>query len=102
MSAVFGSDLASLIVSTPQGAFNSSFNSSWNASGINPAFLAAFPELADDSYATIGLTGPASTSGIEGAADPSIVEDTMQPVTPVFLTDGATGLESNTLTGSSW
>ena len=58
--------------------------------------------LADDTYATIGLTGPASTSGLEGAADPSIVEDAAQPITPYFLTPGATNLESTTLTGSSW
>ena len=63
MSAVFGNDQASLLVNTPDGAFNSAFNSSWNASGINPAFVPVFPELADDSYATIGLSGPASTSG---------------------------------------
>ena len=75
MSAVFGNDQASLLVNAPGGAFNSPFNSSWNASGINPAFLPVFPDLADDTYATIGLTGPASTSGIAGAADPSIVED---------------------------
>ena len=102
MSAVYGNDEAGLFISTPDGAYNSAFNSSWNASGINPAFLVAFPELADDTYATIGLTGPASTSGIEGAADPSIVEDAAQPITPYFLTPGATNLESTTLTGSSW
>ena len=102
MSAVFGNDQASLLVNTPGGAFNSPFNSSWNASGINPAFLPVFPDLADDTYATIGLTGPASTSGIAGAADPSIVEDATQPITPFFLTPGATNLESTTLTGSSW
>ena len=102
MSAVFGNDQASLLVNTPDGAFNSAFNSSWNASGINPAFIAVFPDLADDTYATIGLTGPASTSGIAGAADPSIVEDAVQPVTPYFLTPGATSLAATTLTGSSW
>ena len=80
MSAVFGNDQASLLVSA--GAFNSAFNSSWNASGINPAFLPVFPDLADDTYATIGLSGPASTSGIVGAADPSIVEDATQAITP--------------------
>ena len=89
-------------MNTPDGAFNSAFNSSWNASGINPAFVPVFPELADDSYATIGLSGPASTSGIAGAADPSIVEDATQPITPYFLTPGATNLESTTLTGASW
>ena len=82
MSAVFGNDQASLLIDTPAGAFNSSFNSSWNASGINPAFLPVFPDLADDTYATIGLSGPASTSGIAGAADPSIVEDATQAITP--------------------
>ena len=102
MSAVFGNDQASLLVNTPGGAFNSPFNSSWNASGINPAFLPVFPDLADDTYATVGLTGPASTSGIAGAADPSIVEDATQPITPYFLTPGATNLESTTLTGASW
>ena len=64
--------------------------------------LATVPDLADDSYATIGLDGPASTSGIAGAADPSIVEDSSQPITPYFLTNGATKLESTTLTGASW
>ena len=102
MSAVYGNDDATLNVETPAGAFNSPFNSSWNASGINPAFLGVFPDLADDTYATIGLTGPASTSGIAGAADPSVVEDASQPITPYFLTPGATSLLANTLTGASW
>ena len=65
-------------------------------------FLAVFPDLADDTYATIGLESPASVSGIAGAADPSIVEDSSQPITPYFLTPGATNLLSNTLTGASW
>jgi len=99
---VYGNNEAGLFINTPDGAYNSAFNSSWNASGINPAFLGTFPELADDTYATIGLTGPASTSGVEDAADPSIVEDSAQPITPYFLTLGATALESTTLTGSSW
>ena len=101
-SAVYGNDQASLIVNTPAGAFSSSFNASWNASGINAAFIPLVPDLVDDSYATIGLDGPASTSGIAGAADPSVVEDANQPITPYFLTDGATILESTTLTGASW
>ena len=97
MSAVFGNDQASLSVNTPAGAFSSAFNASWNASGINATFLPLVPDLADDTYATIGLDGPASTSGIAGAADPSLVEDANQPITPYFLTNGATSLESTTL-----
>ena len=64
MSAVFGNNTNELSITTPDGAFNSTFNTSWNASGINPAFLPAFPELASDTYATIGLDGPASASGL--------------------------------------
>jgi hypothetical protein len=102
MSAVYGNVDKPLDISVPEGAFNSSFNASWNASGINPAFLTSFPEMADDTYATIGLDGPASTSGIPGAADPLIVEDSSQPIAPFFTTDGATLLLSNGLIGSSW
>ena len=100
MSAVFGNDQANLIVNAPDGVFNSAFNSGWSAAGINPLFLPAFPDLADDSYATIGLEGPASS--VPGAADPSLVEDANQPMSPFFLTPGATALESTTLTGASW
>ena len=102
VSAIYGYDTEPLVVNTPSGAFNSAFNASWNASGINPAFLGTVPELADDTYATIGLDGPAATSGMVDAADPSIVEDAGQPITPYFLTDGALILESNSLIGSSW
>ena len=102
VSAVYGNNDANLVVDAPDGVFNSAFNTSWNASGINPAFVLTFPELGDDTYATIGLDGPAATSGIAGAADPSIVEDASQTITPFFLTPGATNLTSTTLTGSSW
>ena len=83
MSAVYGNNDAPLYINTPDGAYNSAFNSGWSAAGINPAFLGTFPELADDTYATIGLTGPASSSGVANAADPSVVEDSAQPITPI-------------------
>ena len=63
LSAVFGDAASTLFVSTPDGVFNSDLNGSWNASGLNPAFVGIFPELADDSFATIGLDGPASQAG---------------------------------------
>ena len=97
-SAIFGNDQSPLSINTPEGAFNSSFNASWSASGINPAFLGFFPEMADDTYATVGLDGPA----VAPAADPSLVEDASQPITPFFLTNGETSLLSNTLTGASY
>ena len=103
VSAVFGNDQASLFVNTPAGAFNKPFNSSsWNASGINPAFLPFPRNWLTTLMQPLDWTGPASTSGIAGAADPSIVEDATQPITPFFLTNGATNFVSTTLTGASW
>ena len=101
-SAVFGNNETPLDISVPDGAFSSSFNASWSAAGINPAFLPFFPDMADDTYATIGLTGPAASSGVADAADPSLVEDADQAISPFFTIDGSTQLLSNTLTGSSY
>ena len=58
------------MLSAPDGVFNTPLNSSWNASGLGSAFVAIFPELAFDSYATIGLSGPASESLLANAIDP--------------------------------
>ena len=102
VSAVYGNNQATLEVNAPDGVYNSAFNASWSASGINPAFLTVSPELAADTYATIGLTGPASTSGIAGAADPAFVEDELQPMVPFFQNHGETSLLCNTQIGSSW
>ena len=102
MSAVFGNNETPLEVNAPAGVFNSAMNASWNASGINAAFLTFFQDLADDTYGTIGLTGPASTSGIANAADPSVVEDAAQPITPFFQANGSMLLLSNTSTGASY
>ena len=55
--------------------------------------------MADDTYATIGLDGPAVSPR---SSDPSLVEDSDQPITPFFTTNGATSLLSNTLTGASY
>ena len=102
MSAVFGNSDWFMNINAPMGAYNNAGNTSWNASGLSTAFLAVFPELADDTYATVGLTGPASESGIAGAADPSLVQDENQQITPFFLEDGATILASTTSVGASW
>ena len=100
MSAIFGNNQAPLLLNTPDGAFNSAGNSSFSASGINPAFLSFFPEMADDTYATIGLDGPASGS----EADPYYYEDPAQPVSSYFTSAGAgaTSLLSSTVTGFGW
>ena len=102
MSAVYGNSETPLFVNVPEGAYNTTLNTSWSASGINPAFVSSYPELADDTYGTIGLDGPASTSGLADAADPSLVSDPNQELEPFFLVDGADALIANQLIGSSW
>ena len=79
MSAVFGNNEYTLSVEAPEGAFNSTFNSSWNASGINPAFVPVFPELVDDTYATIGLEGPASSSDWRARPIPALWRTATSP-----------------------
>ena len=101
LSAVYGNFEYPMQIDVPEGAFNSTFNSSWSASGMNPAFLATFPELGDDTFATCSrLDGPASISSIAGANDPTLVEDSAQPIAPFFMTDGSLQLLSNSLTGA--
>ncbi|MDP7434709.1 MAG: hypothetical protein QF427_00610, partial [Flavobacteriales bacterium] len=102
ISAVYGTDVDNIVINTPNGIFNSPFNAGWNAAGINPAFLTAFPDMADDSYATIGLSGPASLAAA-GSADPALVEDVaLNPSVSDYFLTGGTSLNINTLTGASW
>ena len=55
--------------------------------------------MAEDSYATVGLDGPAGA----GQADPSLVEDTaLTPTISDYFVTGGTSLNVNTLTGGSW
>ena len=58
--------------------------------------------MADDSYATIGLSGPAATSDIDFAEDPTLVEDDTQAISPFFITDGSTNLLANTSIGAAY
>ena len=102
VSAVYGNDEATLAIQAPGGVYNSTLNTTWNASGINPAFLPIFPELADDSYATVGLTGPASLTSDPLDQDPALLEDANEPISPFFLTNAATSLQVSSFLGSSW
>ena len=102
LSAIFSYAPFEFRVDAPSGVFNSALNNTWNASGLSPALLAIYPEMADDTYATLGLEGPASASGLEGASDPTLVEDSDQRISPFFLDDGATSLFSNSVSGASW
>ena len=79
VSSVFGTDMHPFELSAPAGVFNSPFNAGWSASGINPNFFKLMPEIQDDSFATIGLRTGARISGLQGAEDPTMVQDPGAP-----------------------
>ena len=84
---------SALVINTPDGIYNDAFNTSWNASGINAALFGFFPDLEYDSYATIGLDGPAAS--VAGAEDPSLVQDASLRRTTVsgYFQTGGAGLD---------
>ena len=67
---------------------------------MNPALFINFPNIVDDSYATIGLDGPAAPLG-NGYADPSLVDPDLT-LTNFFTVDGSTGFTSDSNPGLSW
>ena len=67
----------------------------------NSAFLGQYPELADDSYATIGLTGPASEFG--SWVDPQLLEWDESPITIAsYFTSGGVDLDISSEIGGIW
>ena len=64
LSSCSGDSENPLILESSSGTwYNNPYNSSWNAQGINPLFLPVFPDLAFDSFLTIGAedaTSPAA------------------------------------------
>ena len=80
LSSIYGGDTAPLLISTSDNSFfNSGFGGA-TASNINPAFLAFFPELAADSWVTIGIDQ--QETGDEVAI--STLEDPAQPFVECF------------------
>ena len=55
LSSCSGDASGPMSLTAPQGWYNSPYNASWNATGINPLFLPAFPELAFDSFLELSL-----------------------------------------------
>ena len=102
VSSVYGTNLHPLFVRAPEGVFNSPYNGSWSASGMNPKFFEIMPDMADDTFATIGLTTGAKISGIEGAEDPTMVQDPGAPWDTFFTETGETHLNIDTHTGGAF
>ena len=64
LSSCSGDQTAPLIIeSTSGGWFNSAANSNWSALGVNAMFFGAFPELAYDSFLTIGAENSETPAG---------------------------------------
>ena len=102
VSSVYGTDVHPLTVRAPKGVFNSPYNGSWSASGMNPKFFEIMPDMADDTYATIGLSTAAKMSGIDGAEDPTMVQDPGLPWDVFFTESGETDLDISTHTGGAY
>jgi len=101
LSAIFGTNKNPMTIEAPEGVFNSPFNASWSASGLNPNFFEAMPSMVDDSFATIGLDGPASI-GKPNSEDPIMVDDRANPWVQFFRNNEAVKLEINSVIGGSW
>jgi hypothetical protein len=103
LSAVYGTDEFPMYLFAPEGVFNSPINTSWNASGINPSLFGFFPDLVEDSYATIKLDVAASASDLDNVADPSLVQDEDLELTiSEFFTEGGDSLIVDTVIGGTW
>ena len=100
MSSVYGNNEVPFSLSTTTGFYNSQFGSTV-ASGVNPAFLAFFPDLAADSWVTVGIES--QNVGSEVAI--SVVESSDQPWVGAFAFGEAISgqdIVMNDNTGGAW
>ena len=107
--AVFGNNEMPLVITAPEGIFNSVYANSWN--GANSYFTCEWnffgcdAELVIDSYATIGLDN-SPYFPVPGGMHPSLVQDpSLNPGVAQFFSNYSmqlTELNVNTLTGASW
>ena len=106
-SSVYGNEDSPLSVMTDDGFYNSQFGAA-TAGGINPAFFGFFPDLAADSWVTIGIesqpTGDqAPISTVESATQPWVSAFAFASSNDGgdFAMDDATGGAWYVLNGSS-
>jgi hypothetical protein len=97
VSAMFGNDMHPLQLTTSTGFFyNSPYISGPTPAAINPALVAYFPQMAFDSWATIGL----SSQPVAGQMAPYLVESATQPWQAKFI-HGSPLAGSNVLVNDS-
>lgn len=102
VSAIYGGDEAPMSLNLTSPMFNTPFASGATAGGVNPIILNYFPEVAFDSWITIGLEhAPAGA----GQSDVSAMESPNQPYLQNFVSGSATdgeGFEISDGIGGAW
>ena len=100
LSSVFGNNYDPFSLATTTGFYNSAFGGT-TAGDINPAFLSFFPELAADSWVTVGIEAQAVAPEVAISA----VESADQPWVGAFaFGDAISGQDivMNDFTGGAW
>jgi hypothetical protein len=101
VSAVFGGQDSPLIVEMETPMFNSPYATGSTGAGINPLVQNYFPEVAFDSWITIGLE---QTAG-PGESDVSVMESPLQPFLSHFSANSANSglsVQMNDELGGAW
>ena len=93
VGGVWGLDDRPLGLLSEAEIYNHPFNTGPTSAWMGSALIQNFPEVADDSFVTIGLTGSAEFSGLEGSQDPIVFDDPSNSLASVFLAGGATGMQ---------
>ena len=88
-----------MILNASSGSwYNSPLNPSWNASGINPVFVAVFPEMAFDSYLTIGAEDASTLAAQQPSTIWGDIDASAQFTGPL----AGTNVTVNDPTGGAW
>ena len=98
LSSCSGDESNPLVINSSNGIwYNNPFNAGWSAQGVNPAFFAAFPDLAFDSYLTIG----AEDASAPAAQQPSTIWGDID-ASAAFIPGPGFNVEVNDVTGGAW
>ena len=98
LSSCSGDSTNPFVVESSSGTwYNSEFNTGWNALGVNPSLFGAFPDLAFDSFLTIG----ASNAEVPGGQHPQSVWGAIDASSEFLPGDGQNVLV-NDPTGGAW
>ncbi|MGB1100531.1 MAG: hypothetical protein ACPGYS_06455, partial [Flavobacteriales bacterium] len=99
LSSVSGdTDNPMTLASSTGSWYNNALNTSWNASGLNPAFVAVFPDMAFDSFLTIG----AEDALAPAAQQPGLALGDIDPFVEFTGPLAGSNVTVDDQTGSAW